>query len=543
MAGQIAPMKRFFLSLAILTGIAPLAYAHVGSPNVFFEGHAGGYSVYAVVRPPAAFPGQAQVSVRVQEPGVRSVSLMPVLWQAGRQASPEPVSAQPVAGETSLWAADVWLLRPGSYMFQIAVDGSRGPGEATVPVNALGMQGQPMKTGLRITLSALGMLLFLGAAFIAGAIAREGSLDPDARLRAKDRARGHRGTALAALLLAVGVAGGAVRWRNMDFAYRTQGIQKPEPVTAAVRAERDQVILELHQSDQSLTLPSWAALVPDHGKLMHLFLMREPDFNVFAHLHPVRGDEHTFVASAPALPAGSYQVYGDITFENGLSQTLITRVTLPEPTSPILSLPPQFTNLAGEVICGLPPGAPVNPGQAARDVDDSWHIGQVQAVDSAKLNYPGGFLASPLMGGYTLVFENAAAVMAGRDTSLRFAAFAPDGSEAPLQPYMGMFGHAAVRRTDGSVFVHLHPAGSYSMAAQELFRQREGTPVAPAVNTPSSVASSSLNNVSSNRVSFPYQFPQPGPYRLWIQVRINGRVLTGVYDVEVKSDALVFGAL
>ncbi len=36
-------------------------------------------------------------------------------------------------------------------------------------------------------------------------------------------------------------------------------------------------------------------------------------------------------------------------------------------------------------------------------------------------------------------------------------------------------------------------------------------------------------------LAFPYEFPKPGRYRLWGQVKISGVVRTGVFDTEVSE--------
>jgi hypothetical protein len=37
----------------------------------------------------------------------------------------------------------------------------------------------------------------------------------------------------------------------------------------------------------------------------------------------------------------------------------------------------------------------------------------------------------------------------------------------------------------------------------------------------------------SGILSFPYEFPRSGRYRIWVQVKPHGRVLTGTFDVDV----------
>src|SRR5437879_7523399 len=58
---------------------------------------------------------------------------------------------------------------------------------------------------------------------------------------------------------------------------------------------------------------------------------------------------------------------------------------------------------------------------------------------------------------------------AGVPLMLRFRVMDSSGNPAQdLEPYMGMAAHAAIVRSDGSVFAHVHPIGSVPMASFEL---------------------------------------------------------------------------
>jgi hypothetical protein len=319
-----------------------------------------------------------------------------------------------------------------------------------------------MQRGMGVLLAALGAFLFAGALTIVGAAVRESALAPGEVPDDRRRIRARVVTVLAGVLLAIILVGGKRWWASVEAEERER-LYRPFAVEASVRDRT----LALDITDTGNR--NWSPLIPDHGKLMHLFLVREPGLDAFAHLHPVFSEpQMRFEAALPALPPGRYRVYGDIVHESGFPQTLTDVVEIP--------------------------AIPAGP---ATDPDDSWHL----AGDAGD-------------GGLTWL-KGDAPLRAGREVDLRFEA------KVPLEPYMGMMGHAVITRPDGEVFVHLHPVGSFSMASQQAFERKLGVAPAHMHHHPSSV------------VSFPYELPRPGRYRIWVQVKSGGKVLTGAFDEDV----------
>jgi hypothetical protein len=272
-------------------------------------------------------------------------------------------------------------------------------------------------------------------------------------------------------------------------------LYRPVPMDAALRVEAGQRILRLSFHRAGETRLASPDLLPDHGKLIHLFMIREPDLQAFAHVHPLRVSAHYFDLAVPPLPAGHYQLYGDLTFERGFAATLTTTVDLPAPL----------------------PSAATGQGPVDRDPDDAW------SASPADLNAAGDAV---------LTLTGPAQIRAGQDLSLNFAAHDRSGRPAELELYMGMPGHAAIRRSDGSVFAHIHPVGTISMASQFFFEQQ----AAAQTGGPMPVDHSRMamaGPTGASTVAFPYLFPQPGAYRIWVQTKVGGRIVTGAFDVDV----------
>jgi hypothetical protein len=477
----------------IAFALALVSMAHIGSPDTFFAGQAGPYPVQVSVRLPGVIPGVAQVNVRVGDDTrgtVRSVTVQPIYWNVGPEGAPPPEPATPVPGDASLYAADLWFMLATSYRIRLEIDGDAGTGSTLVPVVAFATAERSLGRGLGALLVALGVLLAAGLLTIIGAALRESVVEPGLAADAAGRRRARIGMGVAALIVAGCLAFGNWWWGMERAFYRERVLYRPFNSEATSRVDDGQRRLTLKVADSRwppATTPSvFNRLMPDHGKLMHMFLVREPALDTFAHVHPVPRDvtDLTFDLDVPPIPPGRYRVYGDIVHESGYTQTLVVSTEIPD--GPIAA-------------------------SSKADPDDSWMTGAAAAGDVFTFD-----------DGSTIAWmRDPDALTAGREGLLTFAARDAAGEPIRLEPYMGMPAHAAVTARDGSVFAHLHPSGNISMAALTKFG--------------GDASAHAGHGAPAHVVSMPYAFPKPGPYRVWVQMKRQGEVLTAAFDAEVRA--------
>jgi hypothetical protein len=345
-------------------------------------------------------------------------------------------------------------------------------------------------------LAALAVFLTAGLLTIVGTAVRESGLPPGVEPDATRRRRARISIAVTGILAALVLWGGNRWWAAEASGYSRSVLYRPFAAVASVGRQGDRRTLTLSVRDERWSGPVVAqsrynALMPDHGKLMHLFMVREPGLDALAHLHPIARTAagRDFDTDLPPLPAGRYRVYGDIVHESGYAQTLVSSV-----------------DLAGD---GAATAAPTDP-------DDSSFTGAGQPEAATA--------ACDLGDGSRIVWERGPAPMsAGVERDLRFFVKDAAGADLPVEPYMGMAAHLMVASRDGSVFAHLHPSGSISMAAMQRFSGETGADPHAGHMMP-----------LEGRVAIPYAFPKAGAYRLFVQVKRGGKVMTGAFDVDAR---------
>ena len=340
-----------------------------------------------------------------------------------------------------------------------------------------------------------GLMAVLGVALVSilGAVVRESRVEPgvapsQAQVRGGRMAMG----VTAAVILAVLYLGNWW-WNDAAAARKDLMLYKQPPVNASL-VNTNTLVLKMgfsswHDRRKDYLLDK---LIPDHGHLMHAFLLRMPEMDRFYHLHPDRAAPDTFRENLPAVSQGDYQVFADIVREAGFADTMTARITLPE--------------VAGQALSGDDSSASATP------------IGN--AEPKTAVSFEGGGSAAWLPSGQP--------VRAQAALLLRFRILDQAGKPATdLEPYMGMAGHLIIVKKDLSVFAHVHPSGSVPMAAI-LLLQKNGANSGEAMSNMPGMATA-----LPSEVTFPYGFPQAGQYRLFVQVKRAGRVETAVFDTNV----------
>lgn len=93
-------------------------------------------------------------------------------------------------------------------------------------------------------------------------------------------------------------------------------------------------------------------------------------------------------------------------------------------------------------------------------------------------------------------------VGAGEPVTMEFEIRRDDASVTRLEPYLDSFGHLVALREGDLAYLHVHPEGT---------------------------------SPESGRVEFGAQFPTPGRYRLFLQAKPDGTLVTTRHDIRIES--------
>ncbi|MEL7003907.1 MAG: hypothetical protein AAFN93_14390 [Bacteroidota bacterium] len=551
-------MKRITSTLIILLLVISSSNGHIGSPGVTLEGDAGPYSVTVVVNSPDVIPGTATVDVYIVDPSVSEIQIKPIYWFAGSSGTPKADLALPVPGESGHYSGEIWLMSPGSASIEVTVQGERGEGSILLPIMAVSTAQREMDASLARSLSGLGIFLVILMVTIISLSNSDTLVKPGESATRKVKTKRWVGAAIGLTILILIVWGGNNWWNSWSSNYE-RFMYKPFTASSWVTTKEKKQFLNFAIDSTRLErlylTRSINYLIPDHGKIMHMFLLKMGTLDVFAHLHPLRKDSALFETIIPPLPAGDYYVFTDVTRLSGFSETIADTISIPKAEEQVVT---SWSD------------------SSLMDIDDTYYTTDpiIRAEDQPFMpggdivvcGSPGQKTMLPDSSFVTLELPKSREFKSDQLYQLTFAFEDEHGQPSELEPYLGMMGHAVVFKEDGSVYIHLHPVGSYSMASQEVMETRfEGKsgrvnwnklPKQSAFRDSIDQVIASLNSLpyaerdsllglgmdhsiedpdhpDHSVVKFPYSFPGPGQYRIYVQMKRNQKILNGAFDVEV----------
>ena len=458
------------MSLSRIGFLVVLCASCAAAHDMVQQGQAGPYDLTVYINPHARVQGFVEVVVRADGTIPDRVMVSIVDIDQTR------VEHEEVAGlEDGLFRSSLPAPLKAQWRVLVQAEGSAGEGRYSIPVAAAApFAGVALWAGRAFRLivwMALSVALFFG-------------------LRAVRRS-GRRllpvSAAVASPLLFVGSTG--------EFAERVfynpavySRLYQPAQISADVDGERLQIALS---SPGLIRFRRFDDLVPDHGHPMHMYALRIPELDRVYHLHPEMVGPGSFEKQLPTVSAGRYFTIADIVHDNGLWEAPQGRLDLP-------------VAVYGGPYQGDDSGGAGHPISQARFDADSFEFED----------------------GLKMVWRRPTELRPDEPLRLRFELQDGEGRVVPdAELYMGMMGHAAIVRHDLEVFSHVHPTGSISMASLDALNGDAESGMM--CHMPSS------ENKHAAEVTFPYAFPQPGRYRLIIQIKRAGQVKTAFFDAIV----------
>jgi hypothetical protein len=545
-----------FLFLGLHTG-----HSHVGSPGVVYEGIIAGRELMISIIPPDVIPGTAMITVLSKgEDRTLEISAKPVYWFAGYEGTPKADPIEAVKGEAGKYKGLLWMMTPGASSVEVIVRADGIEESVFVPVMAVATQQAEMAPGTGFVLGILGLILVAILVTIIASSTSTALLEPGQENSPRIQRRKMVGAGIGFVIIMAILYGGKSWWDNEAEWYQRY-MYSPIEAKASVSFDQDAPHgrLRFEVNEESIRVGvndrqmEW--LVPDHGKLMHMFLIRQGSLDVFAHIHPQRLDSVNFEAVLPALPSGRYYAFADIARITGFSETLVDTFDIPQG-------PLRFETISAPLLGRDDTFMLTNALGAAEESDAPIFLD----ADFLLCGTPGAKMTLP--DGSTAILEapGEGKFVVGELYKLNFLVQDPEGKPADLEPYLGMMGHAVVMKPDASVFIHLHPVGNYSMGSQEamITRFREGGKGFQGLPSRQVFADSidrviafydQLDHETLNTlimpdmdhstdselhedhamVSFPYAFPEAGPYRIWLQFKREGKILNAAFDIAVEE--------
>ncbi len=433
-------------------------------------------------------PGVATVEIRTSGPEARVLRITPVpmIGEASRHP-PTPDAMTRSAADPAFFTGSLWLMASGSWKVVVDVDGAQGTASASVPVPAVALSVLRMDRSMGLLLGGLGLLLAVGIAGIVAASVRESRLQPGVRADGeRRRALVAGGVALGLVIVAVWLGG---KWWNVEAADYASYVYQPLSLTPSLRGNSLDLKIGTYTVQSARRSRANTDLLPDHGHLMHLYAIREPGMDAVYHLHPAQVAPGELRTALPAMPPGRYRLFADIVHKSGFPETLTST----------LDVPAGF-------------------GGAALDSEDA--AATPPPIAAGELGS-----TDKLPDGYSMVWDRPASLVANQPMIFRFHLLNAQGQPATdVAPYLGMAGHAAFVKADWTTFAHTHPEGSAPMQAMMVANG----------DAPMAEANASATQPLSPTVEFPYGFPSPGRYRIFVQMKHGSVVETGTFDADVR---------